>query len=144
MAQRPSSNDAAVKDALTTSLEECALDMVQSENYAAVKGAQIKLRKEHGACVKRCSSEGCTNHVVNNGVYVKHGANVKQCSSEGCTNQARKGGVCNRHGAKTKRCSNEGCTNYAKCRGVCIRHGAYRNTHDESTAFAFGSEFEDD
>ena len=40
------SNDAAVKDALTKSSEECALDMVQSENYASVKGAQKKLRKE--------------------------------------------------------------------------------------------------
>jgi hypothetical protein len=61
---------------------------------------------------------------------------VKLCSSEGCTNQAQKGGVCVRHGAKVIRCSNEGCTNQAKKGGVCMRHGAYRNSNDESTAFA--------
>ena len=30
---------------------------------------------------------------------MKHGAKVKRCSSEGCTNHAQKGGVCWRHGA---------------------------------------------
>eukprot|EP00985_Skeletonema_marinoi_P035048 scaffold45473_cov175-Skeletonema_marinoi.AAC.1 len=34
----------------------------------------------------------------------------------------------------------EGCTNQAKRGGVCKRHGAYRNAHNESTAF--GSELE--
>ena len=28
-----------------------------------------------------------------------HGAKVKRCSSEGCTNQAKQRGVCKRHGA---------------------------------------------
>jgi hypothetical protein len=32
-------------------------------------------------------------------VCVKHGAKIKRCSSEGCTNQVIKGGVCRRHGA---------------------------------------------
>jgi hypothetical protein len=64
---------------------------------------------------------------------------VKLCSSEGCTNQAQKGGVCVRHGAKVIRCSNEGCTNQAKKGGVCMRHGAYRNSNDESTAFALSA-----
>jgi len=47
-----------------------------------------------------------------------------------------------RHGAKRKNylCSTEGCTNLVVKGGVCWRHGAYRNRHDESTAF--GSEFE--
>ena len=72
---------------------------------------------------------------------MKHGAKVKRCSREGCTNQVIKGGVCVKHGAKKKRCSSEGCTNKAVKGGVCRRHGAYRNTNnDESTVF--GSEFE--
>jgi len=29
-----------------------------------------------------------------------HGAKVKRCSSEGCTDVAQNGGVCMRHGAK--------------------------------------------
>ena len=29
----------------------------------------------------------------------RHGAKVKLCSSEGCTNQAKQKGVCKRHGA---------------------------------------------
>ena len=71
-----------------------------------------------------------------------------ECSADGCTNRAinGKGGVCMRHGAKVKvkRCSVEGCTNQSKRAGVCQRHSAYRNPHDESTAFAscFGSEFD--
>ena len=69
---------------------------------------------------------------------MRHGAKVKQCSNEGCTNHAVNGGVCLRHGAKHKRCSIEGCTKYPQKGGLCIRHGAYRNTQDESTAF--GSE----
>jgi hypothetical protein len=124
---------------------------------------------KHGAKVKRCSTEGCTNFVVKGGVCVKHGAKVKRCSSEGCTNQAQKGGVCTRHGAKIKRCSSDGCTNHARKGGVCIRHGAkdklkrcsckgctnqsvrggvcrrhgvYRNKNEESTAFG-SEEFEE-
>jgi hypothetical protein len=93
----------------------------------------------HGAKVKRCSSEGCTNHAMKGGVCVRHGVKVKKrCNSEGCTNQAYIGGVCVRHGAKVKQCSGEGCTNAAKRGGVCYRHGAYRNTNDESTEFGSG------
>ena len=33
------------------------------------------------------------------GVCIRHGAKVKRCSSEGCTNQAQNGGVCKRDGA---------------------------------------------
>ena len=96
----------------------------------------------HGAKMKRCSSEGCTNIVIRGGVCIRRGIKMKRCSSEGCSNDVKKGGVCVRHGVKVKLCSNEGCTNHAKRGGVCRRHGAYRNTHDQSTAFAFGSEFD--
>jgi hypothetical protein len=49
-----------------------------------------------------------------------------------------------RHGAKVKQCSSEGCKNIAQKGGVCRRHGAYRNNHEESTAFTscLGSEFD--
>ena len=30
---------------------------------------------------------------------MRHGAKVKRCSIEGCTNQVKRGGVCGRHGA---------------------------------------------
>ena len=52
--------------------------------------------------------------------------------------------LCVRHGAKRKLCSVEGCSNYSKRGGVCNRHGAYRNHHEESTAYTscFGSEFD--
>jgi len=33
----------------------------------------------------------------------RHGAKVKLCSSEGCTNHAKNGGVCVRHGSAVKR-----------------------------------------
>jgi len=85
---------------------------------------------KHGAKVKLCSIEGCTNYVQRNGVCIRHGAKVKvkQCSYEGCTNQVVKGGICIRHGAtvKAKRCSSEGCANRAINGGVCVRHGAKR------------------
>jgi hypothetical protein len=50
--------------------------------------------------IKRCSHEGCTNHVVKGGVCRRHGAQAKLCKHEGCTNQAIIGGVCWSHGAK--------------------------------------------
>jgi hypothetical protein len=79
-------------------------------------------------------------------VCIRHGAKVKykRCSREGCSNLAQKGGVCIKHGAKVKLCSSEGCTNKVQKGGVCRRHGAYRNSHDESTAFpsCVGSEFD--
>eukprot|EP00986_Skeletonema_menzelii_P016768 scaffold15845_cov97-Skeletonema_menzelii.AAC.1 len=37
--------------------------------------------------------------MVQGGVCIKHGAKIKRCSSEGCTNQAKRGGMCMRHGA---------------------------------------------
>ena len=94
----------------------------------------------HGAKVKRCSYDGCTNNAIKGGVCVKHGATLKRCSKEGCTNKVVQDGVCIRHGAKHKRCSSQGCTNQAIKGGVCWRHGAYHNTNVESTAFGF--EFE--
>eukprot|EP00984_Skeletonema_dohrnii_P036290 scaffold37098_cov139-Skeletonema_dohrnii-CCMP3373.AAC.1 len=80
----------------------------------------------HGAKVTRklCSKEGCKNIAVAGGVCRRHGAKVKLCSSEGCTNKAREGGVCKRHGAKVKLCSSEGCTKFAQAGGVCMKHGA--------------------
>ena len=117
------------------SMEECT-------NHAVRRGVCIK----HGAKVeyKGCSVEGCTNLAQKRGVCMKHGAKRKLCSSAVCTNSAKKGGVCIKHGAKVKRCSFEGCTNHSKRGGVCRRHGAYRNPHDESTAFTscFGSDFD--
>jgi hypothetical protein len=72
----------------------------------------------HGATIKLCSSEGCTNIAVKGGVCRRHGAKSKRCSNEGCTNIAHAGGVCIRHGAKVKLCSSEGCTNQAR-KGGC-------------------------
>ena len=40
-----------------------------------------------------------SNNVVRGGVCRRHGAKVKTCKHEGCTNQVVKGGVCIRHGA---------------------------------------------
>eukprot|EP00984_Skeletonema_dohrnii_P014794 scaffold6288_cov131-Skeletonema_dohrnii-CCMP3373.AAC.3 len=100
-------------------------------NQAIIGG----LCKKHGGERKPCSIDRCTNHVVRGGVCIRHGAKVKLCIHEGCTTYARQGGVCKRHGAKVKLCSYEGCTNQAKQKGVCRKHGAYRNPHDESTAF---------
>ena len=62
---------------------------------------------KHGAKVKRCASEGCTNLSRKGGVCIKHEAKETRCSSDGCTNRAVKGGVCVKHGAKLKRCSSE-------------------------------------
>ena len=46
---------------------------------------------------------------------MKHGAKVKQCSTEGCTNKVVKGGVCWRHGAY--RNPNDESTAFASCLG---------------------------
>ncbi len=111
-------------------------------NHVQKGGVCIK----HGAKVehKRCNVDGCTSFVVKGGVCKRHGAKVKLCSAVGCTNNVVKGGVCVRHGAKVKLCSVEGCTNHSKRGGVCWRHGAYGKHNDESTAFAsrFGSDFD--
>ncbi len=78
----------------------------------------------HGAQVKLCSSDECTNYAVKGGVCMRHGAKAKLCSSEGCSNKSQKGGVCYRHGAKRKLCKSVGCTNQVITGGVCWRHGA--------------------
>jgi hypothetical protein len=41
-------------------------------------------------------------------VYIRHGAKMKRCNREGCTNKAIQGGACMKHGAKMKRCSSDG------------------------------------
>jgi len=84
------------------------------------------VKKKSKSQRKICSSEGCTNEVINGGVCKKHGAKKKQCNIEGCANGVIQGGVCWRHGAKdkVKRCSSDGCTNYIVKGGVCWRHGA--------------------
>ncbi|KAK1733406.1 leucine-rich repeat domain-containing protein [Skeletonema marinoi] len=80
-----------------------------------------------GAIIRRCSIEGCTNQVVKSGVCIKHGAKRKTCSFEGgCQRQIVKDGVCVTHEARVKRCCAEGCQNQAIKGGVCIRHGAKR------------------
>jgi hypothetical protein len=69
--------------------------------------------------------KGCTNQgYYNGGVCITHGAKVKECSHDGCTNGVIKGGVCVTHGAKRKRCSFEGCTNHVVKGGLCWTHGA--------------------
>ena len=62
----------------------------------------------HGAKVKQCSSEGCTNIKLSKeecALGMGNGEKVKiyQSISEGCTNRAVKGGVCMRLGAKANR-----------------------------------------
>jgi len=54
-----------------------------------------------------------------------HGAKMKTCSHEGCTNWLVKGGFCTRHGAKRKT-----CTNNVRKGGVCIKHGAFEIDQD--------------
>ena len=107
--------------------EECALGKEQRslfQNQFAATG--------HGAHVKKCSHEGCTNLAIHGDVCWRHweerkmhGAKHKTCSHEGCTNLVIRGGVCGRHGAKRTRriCNHEGCTNIAVKGGLCTRHG---------------------
>jgi len=47
-------------------------------------------------------------HSSKGGVCITHGAPVKRCSFEGCTNFVIQGGFCRRHGAVTKRCNFKG------------------------------------
>ena len=84
--------------------------------------------KRHGAKVKRCSKEACTNQAVKGGACIKHGAKIirKRCSREGCTNKVVQGGFCTKHGAKRKQCSSEGCTTMSQVAGLCYRHGSKR------------------
>eukprot|EP00984_Skeletonema_dohrnii_P022722 scaffold11814_cov78-Skeletonema_dohrnii-CCMP3373.AAC.3 len=85
-----------------------------------LKNVQTKLRMEECAFNMRqvasrklCSSEECTNYVINGGACVRHRAKRKKlCSAGGCNNRVISGGVCLRHEAKVKLCRNEGCTNY--------------------------------
>ena len=78
---------------------------MQSSRNTAVKGAKqhfaqkVGVCTRHGAKVKRCSTEECTNKVFDEGV-----------------------GVCIRHGAKIIRCSTEGCTVNVVQKEVRIRH----------------------
>eukprot|EP00984_Skeletonema_dohrnii_P012133 scaffold4880_cov173-Skeletonema_dohrnii-CCMP3373.AAC.6 len=51
-------------------------------------------------------SRQCTNEAVN---MEEHGAKVERCSTEGCTKQIVDEGMCRRHGAK-RGCSADGCT----------------------------------
>ena len=74
--------------------------MVPRSSAVTMRDVPTVLRNRHGAKKKLCSQEGCTNHVVRDGVCVRHGAKVKRCNHEGCTNQVQKGGVCIKHGAK--------------------------------------------
>jgi len=88
------SNDAAVKGVqIKPRREECAEDTEQRSKYTYVtlKDAQIKVGKKGGVCQR-------------------HGAKVKRCKVDGCTNQAQKRGVCIRHG--TNRSSSEVSTTY--------------------------------
>ena len=78
----------------------------------------------HGAKRRLCKAEGCTLVALQKGVCLRHGAKHPRCKVEGCDKQAQNGGVCRRHGAKVKLCSTAGCTNKARKGGVCIKHGA--------------------
>ena len=87
------------------------------------------LCQAHGAKVKRCNNDSCTNQSVQNGVCVRHGAKVKRriCTSPGCNNVVISKGVCIKHGAKYKRrpkCKYDTCSKRAIKGGVCISHGA--------------------
>ena len=62
---------------------------------------------KHGAKVRRCKHDGCTNQVINGGLCMRHGAKVNRCKHEGCTNIVQKGGLCKRHGEKVKKCSHK-------------------------------------
>jgi hypothetical protein len=64
-----------------------------------------------------------------------HGAKVKRCSSEGCTDVAQNGGVCMRHGAK-RWIANDVAVQDAQIlqSKECARGtGQYRNPYDLST-----------
>jgi hypothetical protein len=51
--------------------------------------ALILLEEMEECARRRCSSDGCTNIAVKEGVCVRHGAKVKLCSIEGCANQSK-------------------------------------------------------
>jgi hypothetical protein len=103
---------------------------VQPGSSAAMRGVLMEPRREefvshtHGAVVKRCSHDGCTNQAKQGGVCITHGSVVKRCSHKGCTKQAQKGGVCWIHGASKlrKRCRHEGCTKCVQKGGLCTQH----------------------
>ena len=84
-----------------------AKDITSRPAAANFKGVCIR----HGAKVKTCSHEGCTNNVQNRGVCIRGAKrSTKTCSHVGCTNNVQKGGVCYSHGT----CRHEGCTNQVK------------------------------
>jgi len=77
----------------------------------------------------RCSVEGCTNIVINNGVCIRHGAETKKyvCKMDGCSRLAVKKGCCWSHSPK-EICCFDGCQRLATrpdaSRGgrVCAKH----------------------
>ena len=81
---------------------------------------------KHGAKIKQCKENGCTNNARKGGVCLKHGAKKKQCKVDGCTNGVINGGVCIKHGAKIKHCKEEGCTKFGLKGGKCMQHGGGR------------------
>jgi len=90
----------------------------------------------HGAKMKRCSSEGCTNIALKGGLCWTHGEKPK-CSASECTNYAIAGGVCWSHGAKRKLkpCSIEGCKSLAKRKGgLCYSHWAKKHRNAQAGA----------
>eukprot|EP00984_Skeletonema_dohrnii_P029495 scaffold20190_cov72-Skeletonema_dohrnii-CCMP3373.AAC.1 len=133
---------------ITSSVEECALGMGQSSNYAAVKDAQIGLSMEEFvggtgqsakyAAVKdaqvRLSMEECALGMGqrSNDAAVKD-AQIKLKKEECALNMGQSGGVCVRHGAKVKEklCSSEGCTNVVVKGGLCMgQRGKYAAEKD--------------
>ena len=65
------------------------------------KVRRLLLEKElHGRSIDMNALLMDAQIVIKEGVCMRHGAKVKLCSIEGCTNQAQKGGVC--EGAQTR------------------------------------------
>jgi len=112
-------------------MEECAKDMGQRRNHAALQCTN-KVREEECAYLKvwhagtLCSIDGCKSQAKNGGVCIKHGSKFRKilCSRGGWTNKVVNGGVYVKHGAKVKRCRIKGCTNQVIKGGVCIGHEA--------------------
>ena len=85
--------------------ESVLLSMDQSKlaQHAITKAAHILSSEEEPAEGTEQSHTSATRGVQQQqrgGVCCRHGAKVKTCSHEGCTNNPLKGGVCFKHGAK--------------------------------------------
>ena len=50
---------------------------------------------------------------------MKHGAKVKACSHEGCTNYVQQGGVCIKHGVPVKNCIHDIAPHYLSADIFC-------------------------